>query len=216
MAGASLFYDLAGALGLPSRRAMGHRARLPFVCLRKTLPMDLSKIPVGKNPPYDVNALIEIPQGGEPVKYEIDKDSGAIFVDRFLHTAMFYPGNYGFIPHTLADDGDPMDIIVVGPTPVVPGAIIRARPVGALIMRDEAGGDEKILAVPVDALHPFYAGVDSWRSLPAILTEQIAHFFQHYKDLEKGKSVEIVRWADPEEAGDLIRQSIEAYKAANA
>jgi inorganic pyrophosphatase len=165
--------------------------------------MDLSKIPVGENPPYDVNALIEIPQGGEPVKYEMDKESGAIFVDRFLHTAMFYPGNYGFIPHTLADDGDPMDIIVVGPTPVVPGAIIRARPVGALIMRDEAGGDEKILAVPVDALHPFYAGVDSWRSLPAILTEQIAHFFKHYKDLEKGKSVEIVRWADPEEAAEL-------------
>jgi inorganic pyrophosphatase len=188
----------------------------PSFCVSlKDLPMDLSKIPVGKNPPYDVNALIEIPQGGEPVKYEIDKESGAIFVDRFLHTAMFYPGNYGFIPHTLADDGDPMDIIVVGPTPVVPGAIIRARPVGALIMRDEAGGDEKILAVPVDALHPFYTGVDSWRSLPAILTEQIAHFFQHYKDLEKGKSVEIVRWADPEEAGELIRQSIEAYRVAN-
>jgi inorganic pyrophosphatase len=184
-----------------------------FCVSSKDLPMDLSKIPVGENPPYDVNALIEIPQGGEPVKYEIDKESGAIFVDRFLHTAMFYPGNYGFIPHTLADDGDPMDIIVVGPTPVVPGAIIRARPVGALIMRDEAGGDEKILAVPVDKLHPFYAGVDSWRSLPAILTEQIAHFFKHYKDLEKGKSVDIVRWADPEEAGELIRQSIAAYKA---
>jgi inorganic pyrophosphatase len=176
--------------------------------------MDLSKIPVGENPPYDVNALIEIPQGGEPVKYELDKDSGAMFVDRFLHTAMFYPGNYGFIPHTLADDGDPMDIIVVGPTPVVPGAIIRCRPVGALIMRDEAGGDEKVLAVPVDALHPFYAGVDSWRALPTILTEQIAHFFQHYKDLEKGKSVEIVRWADPEEAAELIRASIERAKAA--
>jgi inorganic pyrophosphatase len=177
--------------------------------------MDISKIPVGENPPYDVNAVIEIPQGGEPVKYELDKPSGALFVDSFLHTAMFYPGNYGFIPHNLADDGDPMDIIVVGPTPVVPGAIIRARPVGALIMRDEAGGDEKILAVPVDALHPFYTGVDSWRSLPAILTEQIAHFFQHYKDLEKGKSVEIVRWADPVEAGELIRQSIEAYRVAN-
>ena len=176
--------------------------------------MDLSKIPVGANPPYDVNALIEIPQGGEPVKYEIDKDSGALYVDRFLHTAMFYPGNYGFIPHTLADDGDPMDIIVVGPTPVVPGAIIRCRPVGALIMRDEAGGDEKVLAVPVDALHPFYAGVDSWRSLPAILTEQIAHFFKHYKDLEKGKSVDIIRWADPAEAADLIRESIERYRAA--
>ena len=108
--------------------------------------MDLSKIPTGANPPYDVNAIIEIPQGGEPVKYELEKESGAIFVDRFLHTAMFYPGNYGFIPHTLADDGDPMDILVVGPTPVVPGAVIRCRPVGALMMRDEAGGDEKVLA----------------------------------------------------------------------
>ena len=176
--------------------------------------MDLSKIPVGVNPPYDVNAIIEIPRGGEPVKYELDKASGAIFVDRFLHTAMFYPGNYGFIPHTLADDGDPMDILVVGQTPVVPGAIIRARPIGTLMMTDEAGGDEKVLAVPVDALHPFYTGVDSWRALPSILTEQIAHFFQHYKDLEKGKSVEISRWADAEETADLIRASIERYKAA--
>ena len=177
--------------------------------------MDLSKIPVGVNPPYDVNAIIEIPRGGEPVKYEIDNESGALFVDRFLHTAMFYPGNYGFIPHTLADDGDPMDIIVVGQTPVVPGAIIRARPIGCLMMTDEAGGDEKVLAVPVDALHPFYTGVDSWRALPQILTEQIAHFFQHYKDLEKGKSVEISRWADAEETADLIRQSIERYKLAD-
>ncbi|MDO8377505.1 MAG: inorganic diphosphatase [Pseudomonadota bacterium] len=171
--------------------------------------MDISKISVGFNPPYDVNAIIEIPQGGEPVKYELDKESGAIYVDRFLHTAMFYPGNYGFIPHTLSGDGDPMDILVVGPTPVVPGAIIRCRPIGCLMMVDEAGNDEKILAVPVDKLHPFYAGLDSWRGLPAILTEQIAHFFQHYKDLEKGKSVEIVRWADPEETGELIRAGIE-------
>jgi inorganic pyrophosphatase len=171
--------------------------------------MDMSKIPIGVNPPYDVNAIIEIPQGGEPVKYEMDKASGAIFVDRFLHTAMFYPGNYGFIPHTLADDGDPMDIMVVGPTPVVPGAVIRCRPIGALIMTDEAGGDEKILAVPADQLHPFYKGVESWRGLPSILTEQIAHFFQHYKDLEKGKSVEISHWADPDETMALIRASIE-------
>ena len=170
--------------------------------------MDLSKIPVGANPPYDVNALIEIPQGGEPVKYELDKESGAIFVDRFLHTAMFYPGNYGFIPHTLADDGDPMDILVVGPTPVVPGAIIRCRPVGALVMEDEAGGDEKILAVPVDALHPFYAGIKSYRDLPAIMCEQIAHFFQHYKDLEKGKWVTIVNWLDAEGAERLVMEAI--------
>ncbi len=171
--------------------------------------MDLSKIPVGENPPYDVNAVIEIPQGGEPVKYELDKASGAIFVDRFLHTAMFYPGNYGFVPHTLGDDGDPLDILVVGPTPVVPGAVIRCRPVGALIMRDEAGGDEKVLAVPVDQLHPFWRGVESWRSLPVILTEQIAHFFTHYKDLEKGKSVEVSHWADPEETFELIRAAVE-------
>ena len=170
--------------------------------------MDLSKISTGVNPPYDLNAVIEIPQGGEPVKYEIDKDSGALMVDRFLHTAMFYPGNYGFIPHTLADDGDPMDIMVVGPTPVVPGAIIRARPVGVLMMVDEKGADEKILAVPVNQLHPYYTGVESWRALPAILTEQIAHFFAHYKDLEKGKSTEIVRWADMEEAAELIRTGI--------
>jgi inorganic pyrophosphatase len=174
--------------------------------------MDLSKIPVGVNPPFDLNAVIEIPQGGEPVKYEFDKLSGALMVDRFLHTAMFYPGNYGFIPHTLADDGDPMDVLVVGPTPVVPGAVIRCRPIGVLMMTDEKGGDEKLLAVPVDQLHPFYRGVDSWRSLPTILTEQIAHFFAHYKDLEKGKSTEVVRWADAEEAVELIRQGIQRFK----
>jgi inorganic pyrophosphatase len=171
--------------------------------------MDLSKIAVGVNPPYDLNAVIEIPQGGEPVKYELDKESGALMVDRFLHTAMFYPGNYGFIPHTLADDGDPMDILVVGPTPVVPGAVIRCRPIGVLMMVDEKGADEKILAVPVDALHPFYREIDSWRALPSILTEQIAHFFAHYKDLEKGKTTEVVRWADPEEAAELIRVAIQ-------
>jgi inorganic pyrophosphatase len=173
--------------------------------------MDLSKIPTGANPPYDLNAIIEIPQGGEPVKYEIDKESGALMVDRFLHTAMFYPANYGFIPHTLADDGDPANIMVVGPTPVVPGAIIRCRPIGTLMMVDEAGSDEKILAVPVDKLHPFYTGVTSWRDLPTILTEQIAHFFQHYKDLEKGKSTKITGWADPDETADIIRTAIKRY-----
>jgi inorganic pyrophosphatase len=173
--------------------------------------MDLSKIAIGVNPPFDLNAIIEIPQGGEPVKYEIDKDSGALMVDRFLHTAMFYPANYGFIPHTLADDGDPADIMVVGPTPVVPGAIIRCRPIGTLMMVDEAGSDEKILAVPVDKLHPFYTGVNSWRDLPVILTEQIAHFFQHYKDLEKGKSTKITGWADLEETAEIIRTAIKRH-----
>ncbi len=131
--------------------------------------MDIAKIPVGRNPPKDLNALIEIPLGGVPVKYELDKDSGALFVDRFLHTAMFYPGNYGFIPHTLSADGDPCDVLVVGQVPVVPGAIIRCRPVGALMMEDEGGKDEKILAVPIDALHPFYIGVKSYEDLPAVL-----------------------------------------------
>ncbi len=177
--------------------------------------MDITRIPTGANPPYDVNAVIEIPQGGEPVKYEMDKASGALFVDRFLHTAMFYPGNYGFIPHTLSEDGDPCDVLVVGPTPVVPGAVIRCRPIGALLMEDEAGRDEKILAVPVDKLHPFHSDISSWRQLPSIMTEQIAHFFQHYKDLEKGKSTRIIGWAEPEETAEIIRRGMEKARLAD-
>jgi inorganic pyrophosphatase len=174
--------------------------------------MDISKIPVGKNPPWDVNVVIEIPLRGEPIKYEVDKESGALFVDRFLHTAMFYPANYGFIPHTLSDDGDPCDVLVVGNTPVMPGAVLRSRPIGALIMEDEAGQDEKVLAVPVDKLHPFYTDIASYRDLPEILIDQIAHFFQHYKDLEKGKWVKIKRWAEPEEAAALIEHAIRNYR----
>jgi inorganic pyrophosphatase len=170
--------------------------------------MDLQKITPGRNPPKDIHAVIEIPLGGVPVKYEIDKASGALFVDRFLHTAMFYPGNYGFIPHTLSADGDPCDVLVVSQLPVVAGAVIRCRPVGALVMEDEAGGDEKILAVPVDALHPFYAGIRSYRDLPAIITEQVAHFFQHYKDLEKGKWVTIVKWLDADGAEQLVMDAL--------
>jgi inorganic pyrophosphatase len=170
--------------------------------------MDLSKISSGRAPPRDVNVVIEIPQGGQPVKYELDKASGALLVDRFLHTAMVYPGNYGFVPHTLSDDGDPIDVLVVSTVPVVSGAIVRCRPIGVLLMEDEAGGDEKILAVPVDALHPFYAGVKSHEDLPAILREQIAHFFRHYKDLEPGKWVKDLRWAGPDEAEARIVQAI--------
>jgi len=166
--------------------------------------MELANIPVGVAPPRDVNVVVEIPLGGVPVKYEIDKQSGALFVDRFLHTAMYYPGNYGFIPHTLSDDGDPCDVIVVSQVPVVPGAVIRCRPIGALLMKDEAGGDEKIVAVPVDKLHPFYSGVKSYRDLPRIVTEQIAHFFEHYKDLERGKWVTVARWVGPRQAEKLI------------
>ena len=176
--------------------------------------MDLKQISAGRNPPKDIHAVIEIPVGGVPVKYEIEKSSGAMFVDRFLHTAMYYPGNYGFIPQTLSEDGDPCDILVITPVPVVPGAVIRCRPVGALVMEDEAGGDEKILAVPVDALAPFYSDVRSYRDLPKIMCEQIAHFFQHYKDLEKGKWVTIVKWLDTEGAEQLVIESIERAKQA--
>jgi inorganic pyrophosphatase len=170
--------------------------------------MDIREIPAGRNPPTDINVFIEIPLGGTPVKYELDKASGALMVDRFLHTAMFYPGNYGFIPQTLSDDGDPCDVLVVSQVPVVAGAVVRCRPVGALVMNDEAGGDEKIIAVPVDALAPFYSNVRSYRDLPKIMCEQIAHFFQHYKDLEKGKWVTIVKWLDAKAAERLIEDSI--------
>jgi inorganic pyrophosphatase len=174
--------------------------------------MDINKIAIGDNPPDEVNAIIEIPQGGYPVKYELDKLSGAMFVDRFLHTSMVYPGNYGFIPHTLSADGDAIDIIVIGQSPVVPSAIIRSRPVGALLMQDEHGEDEKILAVPVDKLYPFYSKIQSYRDLPEILCDQIAHFFKHYKDLEKGKWVSVARWIGPEEAKNLIVMAIEREK----
>src|SRR4026209_1291792 len=171
--------------------------------------MDISKIGIGEAPPHDVNILIEIPQGGVPVKYELDKASGAMFVDRFLHTAMFYPGNYGFIPQTLSGDGDPCDVLVLAPAPVVPGAVIRCRPVGALLMEDQAGIDEKIIAVPVDDLHPFYAGIASYLDLREIMRNQIAHFFQHYKDLEKNKWTNLGKWVDAEKAQSLIMESIE-------
>ncbi len=170
--------------------------------------MDLKKISVGENPPWDVNVVIEVPLGGEPVKYELDKESGAMFVDRFLHTSMSYPCNYGFVPHTLSDDGDPIDVLVAGTHAVVPGAIVRARPIGVLMMEDEAGHDEKILSVPVDALHPFYSNVTSYRSLPEILREQIAHFFEHYKDLEHGKWVKVTGWGEAEEASRMIESAM--------
>ena len=175
--------------------------------------MDLALIPVGRNAPYDVNVIIEIPMGGNPVKYELDKDSGAMYVDRFLHTAMYYPFNYGFIPHTLSEDGDPVDAAVLGQMAVSPGVIIRSRPVGVLIMEDERGIDEKILCVPVDDLHPYFADIASYRELPQILRDQIAHFFGHYKDLEEGKWVEVKRWGEPDEAFQLIRAGVDRLKA---
>ena len=174
--------------------------------------MGFEQIPTGRNPPKDIYALIEIPMGGDPVKYELDKESGELFVDRFLNTAMFYPGNYGFIPQTLSEDGDPCDVLVISQVPVVSRSIIRCRPVGALLMEDEGGKDEKILAVPADDLHPYYKGILNYNNLPQVLLDQIAHFFQHYKDLEKGKWVTIVRWVGAEDAERLVTDAIERAK----
>ncbi len=204
------------AVGLPDWAlcsAVKHGAMDGLSSAKGEVGLDMNKVPVGRKPPYEVNVIVEVPLGGEPVKYELDKASGAIFVDRFLHTAMRYPCNYGFIPHTLASDGDPVDALVAGPTPVVPGAIIRARPIGVLLMEDEAGLDEKLLSVPVDSLYPYYAKVGSYRELPNILLEQITHFFTHYKDLEPKKWVKVVGWGEAEEACRLIEKAIEAGKS---
>lgn len=171
--------------------------------------MDISKIVIGENAPNEVNVIIENTMGGEPVKYELDKDSGAVFVDRFLHTPMYYPGNYGFIPHTLSQDGDPVDVLVIGNTRVMPGAVIAVQPVGVLMMEDEAGIDEKIIARPVDKLFPYHANVQELEDLRPIMREQIEHFFTHYKDLEKGKWVKTGRWGGAEEARKLILEGIE-------
>lgn len=176
--------------------------------------MDISKIAVGENAPWDVNVIIEVPAGTEPVKYELDKESGALFVDRIMHTSMRYPCNYGFIPHTLADDGDPVDVILANHTPIMPGAVVRCRPLGVLVMEDEAGMDEKLLMVPVDKLHPFHKEVQSFDELPKIFLEQIGHFFEHYKDLEVGKWVKIKGWEGPEKAAELIEEGIKAEAAA--
>ena len=174
--------------------------------------MSLSKISMGKNVPEEINVLIENPMGGDPVKYELDKESGLMFVDRFLHTAMYYPGNYGFIPHTLSGDGDPVDVLVIGTVPVIPGAIVRSRPVGVILMEDESGMDEKIIAVPVPKLHPYHDNVENYTDIRPILREQIEHFFSHYKDLEKNKWVKLKRWGDAAEAKQLILEGVERAK----
>lgn len=176
--------------------------------------MDINKISAGENPPSDINVIIEVPLGGDPVKYELDKDSGAIFVDRFLHTSMFYPGNYGFIPHTLSEDGDPTDVLIVGRTPVMPGAVMRARPVGVLMMEDEAGLDEKIIAVPHSNLHSYHSNITTYKDLPQISYETIEHFFKHYKDLEAGKWVKLNGWGDHDKAESLIVEAVERHDAA--
>ena len=178
--------------------------------------MRIDLIPAGDNPPESLNVLIEVPSGGEPVKYEFDKASGALFVDRFLHTAMTYPCNYGFIPHTLSEDGDPVDVLVVGRRPLQPGCVVGARPLGVLLMEDDGGGDEKILCVPVNETFPYYADVVTYTDMPQIVLSQIEHFFTHYKDLEPGKWAKLNGWGDVEEAKRIILECIERAKEAGA
>ncbi|MGP4845738.1 inorganic diphosphatase [Marinobacter sp. 1Y8] len=174
--------------------------------------MNFDMIPPGKNPPEDINVLIEIPaNASSPIKYEVDKDMGAVVVDRFMATPMFYPANYGFIPNTLADDGDPLDVLVVTPYPVMPGCVIRCRPVGVLNMEDEAGGDAKLVAVPHDKVTPQYKDIQDVEDLPELLRNQIQHFFENYKDLEAGKWVKVQGWDNAAAARKAIEESIAAY-----
>ncbi|MFG1297733.1 MULTISPECIES: inorganic diphosphatase [Xanthobacter] len=175
--------------------------------------MRIEAIPTGKKAPEEVNVIIEVPIGGEPIKYEMDKESGALFVDRFLYTSMRYPGNYGFIPHTLSGDGDPADVLVCNTRALVPGSVIAVRPVGVLVMEDESGQDEKIVAVPVSKLTKRYDKVAEYTDLPEITLKQIEHFFEHYKDLEPNKWVKVLRWGDKAEAHKLIVEAMERGQA---
>jgi inorganic pyrophosphatase len=177
--------------------------------------VNLNAVSIGENPPDEINVVIEVPIGGEPIKYELDKASGALRVDRFLYTSMCYPGNYGFIPHTLSGDGDPCDVIVANTRAIVPGAVMSCRVVGVLLMEDEHGGDEKLVAVPSAKLTQRYAHVNNHTDLPSITIQQIEHFFAHYKDLEPNKWVRIVRWGDAAEARALVLEGIERAKKAN-
>lgn len=174
--------------------------------------MGFNSVPAGKDVPNDVNVVIEIPANGAPIKYEVDKDSDAIFVDRFMATAMHYPVNYGYVPQTLSGDGDPVDVLVITPFPLQPGVVIRARPIGLLNMTDEAGTDAKVLAVPVDKLTPLYKNVHAPEDVPQLLRDQITHFFEHYKDLEPGKWVKVVGWEGADAARKEITSGVTNYQ----
>jgi inorganic pyrophosphatase len=178
--------------------------------------MRVDAIAVGENPPEDVNVIIEVPVGGEPIKYELDKDAGTLVVDRFLYTPMTYPGNYGFVPHTLSDDGDPIDVLVCNTRAIVPGAVMNCRPVGVLRMEDESGYDEKILAVPSAHLTQRYVHVRSYEDLPAITLQQVQHFFEHYKDLEPEKWVKIMGWGTDVDARRMIAEAMERAGGSSA
>lgn len=176
--------------------------------------MRLDAIKIGNNPPQDINVVIEVPVGGEPIKYEMDKPSGALFVDRFLYTPMRYPGNYGFVPHTLSSDGDPIDVLVCNTRAIIPGAVINCRPIGVLIMEDDGGGDEKLIAVPSSKLTKRYDSIKTTTDMPQISLDQIEHFFAHYKDLEPGKWVKLKGWADVTVAQRMIVEAIDRAKGA--
>ena len=178
--------------------------------------MRIEAIPTGKNPPEDINVIIEVPVGGEPIKYELDKEAGTLFVDRFLYTPMRYPGNYGFVPHTLSGDGDPIDVLVCNTRALIPGCVINVRPIGVLIMEDNAGEDEKIIAVPSGDITRRYENIFNYTDLPEITLEQVAHFFQHYKDLEPGKWVKIGGWHGADRAREMIVEAVERAKANGA
>ncbi|MBS1156907.1 MAG: ppa [Proteobacteria bacterium] len=175
--------------------------------------MDISKISSGLNVPDDINVIIEIPANAAPIKYEHDKASGAIFVDRLMGTSMSYPLNYGYVPHTISGDGDPVDVLVATPFPLLPGVVIRCRPIGLLRMEDESGVDAKVLAVPLQKLTVLYDDVKSYTDMPLLLINQVAHFFEHYKDLEAGKWVKIRGWEDVEAARQEIIDGVAAYQA---
>ena len=175
--------------------------------------MSLNRVTAGKDVPNDFNVIIEIPAHADPIKFEVDKETGALFVDRFVQTSMHYPCNYGYIPQTLSDDGDPADVLVLSPFALIPGVVVRCRPIGMLKMTDEAGGDTKLLAVPIDKLTPLYRNIETPRDLPEVMIAQITHFFGHYKDLEPGKWVRIEGWVGPEEAKAEILLSVKRYES---
>lgn len=176
--------------------------------------MNLDRVTSGKDVPNNINVIIEIPAHSDPVKYEVDKNTGAMFVDRFMSTAMFYPCNYGYVPHTLSEDGDPVDVLVVAPIALISGSVIRCRPVGMLNMEDESGMDQKILAVPISKISNLYQHVNGPKDLPEPLLKQLSHFFEHYKDLEEGKWVKVQGWVGTDEAKAEISAAVERFNSA--
>ena len=174
--------------------------------------MNLDRVTSGRDLANDINVIVEIPMNADPIKYEVDKETGALFVDRFVSTAMHYPCNYGYVPDTLSDDGDPVDVLVITPFALMPGVVVRCRPIGLLKMSDEAGGDTKVLSVPIDKLTPLYRHIQTARDLPEMVLSQITHFFAHYKDLEPGKWVKIEGWGGPEDAKKEIVDGVKRFR----